>query len=160
MKYGKIINTKIGVLSLIEENNKIIAIEIGKKIEKEEVTLKETPLLQETQKQLIEYLEGNREKFAIPFNPKGTKFMKEVWTALQEIPYGEVRTYGQIAKKVGSPKAARAVGMANHRNPIPILIPCHRVIGTSGKLVGYACGLEIKQFLLDLEQKNKTKKRG
>lgn len=160
MKYGITINTKIGVLSLIEEDNKIMAIEIGKKMEQEEFVVKETPLLQETQKQVIEYLEGNRKNFTIPFSLKGTKFMKAVWTALQEIPYGEVRNYGQIAKKVGNPKAARAVGMANHRNPLPILIPCHRVIGTSGKLVGYACGLEIKQFLLELEQKNKTRKRG
>ena len=112
---------------------------------------KETPLLKETGKQLLEYLEGKRKNFTVPLNPKGTKFMKEVWTALQEIPYGETRTYGQIAQRIGKPKAARGIGMANHRNPIPIIIPCHRVIGSNGKLVGYALGMEKKEFLLMLE---------
>lgn len=150
MKYIKQIHTKLGNIAIIEEDNKIIAIEINKKIE-EEMVQKETPLLKETEKQLLEYLEGRRKTFTVPLNPKGTKFMKQVWTALQEIPYGEVRTYGQIAQTVGKPKAARAVGMANHRNPIPIIIPCHRVIGSNGKLVGYALGIEMKEFLLKLE---------
>lgn len=150
MKYIKQIYTKLGNIAIIEEDNKIIAIEINKKIE-EEMVQKETPLLKETEKQLLEYLEGRRKTFDVPLNPKGTKFMKQVWTALQEIPYGEVRTYGQIAQTVGKPKAARAVGMANHRNPIPIIIPCHRVIGSNGKLVGYALGMDMKEFLLKLE---------
>ncbi len=151
MKYIKQIHTKLGNIAIVEENNKIITIEINKKIE-EEMAQKETPLLKETEKQLLEYLEGRRKTFTVPLNPKGTKFMKQVWTALQEIPYGEVRTYGQIAQTVGKPKAARAVGMANHRNPIPIIIPCHRVIGSNGKLVGYALGMEMKEFLLKLER--------
>lgn len=150
MKYIKQIYTKLGNTAIIEEDNKITAIEINKKIQ-EEMVQKETPLLKETEKQLLEYLEGRRKTFDVPLNPKGTKFMKQVWTALQEIPYGEVRTYGQIAQTVGKPKAARAVGMANHRNPIPIIIPCHRVIGSNGKLVGYALGMEMKEFLLKLE---------
>ena len=151
MKYIKQIHTKLGNIAIVEENNKIITIEINKKIE-EEMAQKETPLLKETEKQLLEYLEGRRKTFTVPLNPKGTKFMKQVWTALQEIPYGEVRTYGQIAQTVGKPKAARAVGMANHINPIPIIIPCHRVIGSNGKLVGYALGMEMKEFLLKLER--------
>lgn len=150
MKYVKDTNTKIGNIAIIEEDGKIMAIKINKKIEGDMVQI-ETPLLKETEKQLLEYLEGKRKIFTVPLNPKGTKFMKEVWTALQEIPYGEVRTYGQIAKKIGNPKAARAVGMANHRNPIPIIIPCHRVIGSNNKLVGYALGMEMKKFLLNLE---------
>ena len=150
MKYIKQIHTKLGNIAIIEEDNKITAIEINKKIQ-EEMVQKETPLLKEIEKQLLEYLEGRRKTFDVPLNTKGTKFMKQVWTALQEIPYGEVRTYGQIAQTVGKPKAARAVGMANHRNPIPIIIPCHRVIGSNGKLVGYALGMEMKEFLLKLE---------
>ena len=150
MKYVKYTNTKIGNMAIIEENNKIIAIEINQPI-KEDIIQKDTPLLKETEKQLLEYLEGKRKVFDVPLNPKGTKFMKEVWTALQEIPYGQTRTYGQIAKRIGKPKAARAVGMANHRNPIPIITPCHRVIGSNGKLVGYALGMEMKEFLLTLE---------
>lgn len=150
MKYVKYTNTKIGNMAIIEEDNKIIAIEINQEI-RENIMQKETPLLKETGKQLLEYLEGKRKNFTVPLNPKGTKFMKEVWTALQEIPYGETRTYGQIAQRIGKPKAARAVGMANHRNPIPIIIPCHRVIGSNGKLVGYALGMKMKKFLLMLE---------
>ena len=80
--------------------------------------------------------------------------MKKVWKALQEIPYGETRTYKQIAEKIGNPKAVRAVGMANNKNKIPIIIPCHRVIGSNGKLIGYALGLDKKQWLLDLEKNN------
>ena len=137
-------------MAIIEENNSIIEIQMNKKIE-EQISQKDTPLLKETEKQLLEYLEGKRKAFDVPLNPKGTKFMKEVWTALQEIPYGQTRTYGQIAKRIGKPKAARAVGMANHRNPIPIITPCHRVIGSNGKLVGYALGMEMKEFLLTLE---------
>ena len=150
MKYVKYTNTKIGNMAIIEEYNKIIAIEINQPI-KEDIIQKDTPLLKETEKQLLEYLEGKRKLFDVPLNPKGTKFMKEVWTALQEIPYGETKTYGQIAQRIGKPKAARAIGMANHRNPIPIIIPCHRVIGSNGKLVGYALGMEKKEFLLMLE---------
>ncbi len=150
MKYVKYTNTKIGNMAIIEEDNKMIEIQINQEI-KEHILQKDTPLLKEAEKQLLEYLEGKRKAFDVPLNPKGTKFMQEVWTALQEIPYGETRTYGQIAQIIGKPKAARAVGMANHRNPIPIIIPCHRVIGSNGKLVGYGLGMEKKEFLLTLE---------
>lgn len=152
MKYIKYMNTKVGSIAIIEEDNQIIEIQINQKVESDIVS-KDTPLLNETQKQLKEYFEGKRKNFDVPLNPKGTKFMKEVWTALQNIPYGEVRTYGQIAQEVGNPKASRAVGMANHRNPIPIIIPCHRVIGSNGKLVGYALGMEMKEYLLEWEKK-------
>ncbi len=153
MKYIKYSNTKIGKIAILEEDKQIIAIQINKEIQ-DNVVPKDTPLLKEAQKQLEEYFTGKRRTFDLPLNPKGTKFMKEVWKVLQEIAYGETKTYGEIAEKVGNPKAARAVGMANHKNPIPIIIPCHRVIGSNGKLVGYALGMDKKQYLLEWEKQN------
>ena len=107
--------------------------------------------LAEAEKQLAEYFAGSRRGFDLPLSPKGSEFQKRVWKALCDIPYGETRSYQEIAEAVGNAKAARAVGLANNRNPIVILIPCHRVIGKSGKLTGYAGGLDRKQFLLKLE---------
>lgn len=104
--------------------------------------------------ELDEYLAGERRIFTIPVQPSGTEFQKKVWRALCRIPYGETRSYGQIARAVGNPKACRAVGMANNRNPISIVIPCHRVIGADGSLTGYGGGLKIKEKLLELERKN------
>lgn len=105
--------------------------------------------------QIAEYLAGSRQSFDFPLSPKGTPFQNTVWNRLLTIPYGQTRTYGQIAAAIGSPKAARAVGQAVNRNPIWIVIPCHRIIGVGGKLTGYAGGLELKQQLLDLEQLHK-----
>ena len=153
MKFVKIINTKIGKISIVEEAEKIIEIRINEELEKDFI-LKDTKLLNDVAKQLEEYFCGARKNFDVPLNPKGTHFMKKVWTSLLKIPYGEVRTYKQIAEKIGNPKAARAVGMANNKNPIPIIIPCHRVIGSNGNLIGYALGLDMKKFLLELEKKN------
>lgn len=113
---------------------------------------KETELIQEAGNQLEEYLTGRRRQFDLPLAPKGTEFQKAVWNALLEIPYGETRSYKQIAEQIGNPKAMRAVGLANNRNPIVIMIPCHRVIGTDGRLVGYGGGVELKQKLLLLER--------
>ena len=101
--------------------------------------------------QINEYLQGTRKTFDLPFQLNGTDFQKSVWNALCQIPYGETRSYQQIADTIGNPKAVRAVGMANNKNPLPIIIPCHRVIGKNGKLVGYAGGIEIKTKLLELE---------
>lgn len=111
----------------------------------------ETPFMQRVHSQLEEYFCGRRRKFEIPCKLSGTIFQKKVWKALDNIPYGETRSYRDIAEAVDSPKSCRAVGMANHNNPIPIIIPCHRVIGANGKMVGYGGGLEIKKTLLDLE---------
>jgi len=111
----------------------------------------DTPLIKETVKQLDEYFSGKRRDFNLPLVLHGTDFQVKVWNALRQIPYGETCTYGEIARMIGSPKACRAVGMANNRNPIPVIIPCHRVIGSNGSLTGYAGGLEIKQKLLNLE---------
>lgn len=114
--------------------------------------LNETPLIRKAAEQLMEYLAGKRKAFDLPLEPEGTPFQKAVWKALTGIPYGKTRTYKDIAESIGNPKACRAVGMANNKNPIAILIPCHRVIGAGGKLVGYAGGLDIKKKLLDLEK--------
>lgn len=102
--------------------------------------------------QLEEYFAGQRQAFNLPLAPSGTEFQRRVWAALAEIPYGETRSYGQIATAIGRPGASRAVGMANGRNPVSIVVPCHRVVGASGSLTGYAGGAERKQFLLDLER--------
>jgi len=112
----------------------------------------ETPLIQKAAAQIKEYLEGKRKQFKLPLVLHGTEFQMAVWQALQKIPYGETRSYKEIAASIGRPKAVRAVGMANNRNPISIIIPCHRVIGHDGKLVGYGGGLPLKQFLLELER--------
>ena len=112
---------------------------------------RDTPLLRDAEAQLHQYLAGERTRFEVPLAPAGTPFQQAVWEELQRIPYGETRTYGQIAAAVGNPKACRAVGMANNRNPIGIMIPCHRVVGSNGSLVGYATGLDHKRQLLDIE---------
>lgn len=151
--YRKIIDSPIGKIEIIEENDKITEINILKNIKTNSIRQENTELLTKTEKQLKEYFKGKRTEFTIPLNPKGTNFMKRVWNELINIPYGEVRTYKEIAKKIGNENASRAVGMANHKNPIPIIIPCHRVIGSNNKLVGYALGLDIKQYLLNLERK-------
>lgn len=110
------------------------------------------PVLVETQRQLEEYFAGKRKSFSIPLDMRGTRFQKDVWEALLAIPYGETRSYGQLAKQLGKPRATRAVGAANGRNPVSIIVPCHRVIGSSGKLTGFAGGLEAKAHLLSLER--------
>lgn len=102
--------------------------------------------------QLGEYFAGERTSFDLPLAPTGTDFQQRVWAALRTIPYGETWSYGRLAEAVGQPGAARAVGLANGRNPISIVVPCHRVVGSSGKLTGYAGGVERKAFLLDLER--------
>lgn len=118
-----------------------------------------TPLLDEAARQLTEYFAGKRRIFDLPLNPQGTPFQKRVWNALCDIPYGETRSYGDIARAAGSPKGFRAVGMANHRNPISIIIPCHRVVGSDGSLTGYGGGLHIKEYLLALEKGGPEKMR-
>jgi len=117
--------------------------------------LQQTPLLQRAAAQLREYFDGKRTEFDLPISCVGTEFQMSVWQALQEIPYGKTCSYKDIAEKIGNPKACRAVGLANNRNPISIIVPCHRVVGHSGKLVGYGGGLLIKEYLLELEQRTK-----
>ena len=109
--------------------------------------------LQETIRQLRAYFAGELETFELPLAPEGTVFQRAVWRQLCDIPFGETISYGELAKRVGNPKASRAVGAANGQNPIPVVIPCHRVIGSDGKLTGFGGGLPIKEKLLALEQR-------
>ena len=120
--------------------------------------IKETTLIKKAASQLFEYLNGKRRDFNLPLLKEGTDFQISVWNELLKIPYGETRSYKDIAIAINNEKAVRAVGMANNRNKIPIFIPCHRVIGSKKKLVGYGGGLEIKEFLLNLEKRNSLKK--
>ncbi|HOP51816.1 MAG: methylated-DNA--[protein]-cysteine S-methyltransferase [Thermovirgaceae bacterium] len=113
-----------------------------------------TPLLAEAFGQLDLYLEGKLQRFSLPLRPEGTEFMKRVWRELLKVPYGRTTTYRELAVAAGSPGGSRAAGMANAKNPIAIFIPCHRVIGSNGKLVGFGGGLELKSWLLDLEARN------
>lgn len=111
----------------------------------------EGPLLSRGRGELLEYLAGRRRDFDLPLAPRGTPFQRRVWAALADIPYGTAITYGELARRVGCPRGSRAVGQANHRNPLPIFLPCHRVVGANGKLTGYGGGLELKAWLLRLE---------
>lgn len=149
MALGKYIETEIGRLYLAEENGFIVMLTSGQAPETD--TLGESPLLTQAAVEVAEYLTGKRREFKIPVKAKGTPFQEKVWAALQRIPFGETRSYGQMAREVGSPKGARAVGMACNRNPVLLLIPCHRVVGSTGKLVGFAAGLPTKEWLLRLE---------
>ncbi|TDY22053.1 methylated-DNA-[protein]-cysteine S-methyltransferase [Paraburkholderia sp. BL6665CI2N2] len=115
---------------------------------------KDDPILTNAERQLTEYFAGTRERFDLALDFSGTEFQKKVWSALLSIPYGETRTYGDIAKQIGQPTAVRAVGAANGRNPVSIIAPCHRVIGSSGQLTGFAGGLSAKEALLTLEGAN------
>lgn len=148
--------TKIGEIGIGEKHGAIVRVTFGREMGglPPDFEMVETPLLKLAAVEILEYLAGKRKKFDVPLAPEGTPFQKSVWTALQTIPYGETATYGEIAVKVGNPKAARAIGRANHDNPIAILIPCHRVVGANGKLTGYAAGLEIKKALLEIEKEN------
>lgn len=148
-KYVYYYTTLIGKVGIAEDGIGITDVFLGEKaIEAEE---KETQLIKETAKQLEEYFRGEREQFTLKLNPRGTSFQQSVWKELLQIPYGETRSYKQVAERIGNPSASRAVGMANNKNPIFIIVPCHRVIGATGKLVGYGGGLDIKEKLLGLE---------
>ncbi len=144
----------IGRLGIAEENGKLTAVfREQEKVEiPESFRIQETELLKKTDLQLREYFSGKRKEFSLPFVLKGTEFQKRVWRALLTISFGKTASYQEIAEAVGSPRAFRAVGQANHYNPISIIVPCHRVIGKSGKLVGYGGGLEMKEYLLQLEK--------
>ncbi|MFV0626378.1 MAG: methylated-DNA--[protein]-cysteine S-methyltransferase [Alphaproteobacteria bacterium] len=145
----------IGKLWLCEEEGSLTALSFSKTKIPLQVQERETPILVEAKKQLNEYFAEKREKFDLPIKFKGTSFQQKVWKALCQVPYGQTASYKEIAQNIQNEKACRAVGMANNKNPIAIIVPCHRIIGTNGKLVGYAGGLEIKQKLLELERKRK-----
>ncbi|WP_251621801.1 methylated-DNA--[protein]-cysteine S-methyltransferase [Odoribacter lunatus] len=143
----------IGKFGLQESNDVLTRIWVGTNISliPEDYELRETPLLQEAYRQLDAYFKRELRRFDIPYHTEGTPFQQKVWQALADIPYGTTITYGELARRVGNTKACRAVGLANGRNPLPILLPCHRVIGSNGKLTGYTGGLHIKTTLLQIE---------
>jgi len=143
--------TPIGRLQIFADSEYITRISFFEKKTQNAIE-KETFLIQKMRSELDEYFNGKRKSFEVPVKPSGTSFQQSVWKALQEIPYGETRSYKQIAEMIGKPTACRAVGMANNRNPIPVVIPCHRVIGANGDLIGYAGGLEVKINLLEIEK--------
>lgn len=140
--------SNVGEITVTSDENYIKAVHFGRS----EYKTKLTPLISEAVNQLREYFKGDRKIFTVPLNPDGTDFQQKVWKALTEIPYGQTISYGEIAEKIGKPRGARAVGNANNKNPIAIMIPCHRVIGANGSLTGYAAGLNIKKQLLSLEK--------
>lgn len=145
--------TDLGHIGIAENDDRITHLFFDcEQFPHEDYDVAETPVLKEAGRQLMEYFEGVRKEFELPLAPTGTEFMLRVWNALLEIPYGETRSYKEIAAAAGNCKAVRAVGMANNRNPISIFIPCHRVIGSNGALVGYGGGLDKKIFLLELEK--------
>jgi methylated-DNA-[protein]-cysteine S-methyltransferase len=147
-------NTEIGRIGIIENGKAVTHLLWNEELPPYECREQETELTKAAAKELVEYLKGKKKQFSIPLEPSGTDFRKKVWNALIKIPYGSTMSYMQIASVVGSPKACRAVGSANHHNPIPIFIPCHRVIGANGSLTGFGGGIDLKKKLLDLEKEN------
>ena len=149
-------NKYLGLIAIIEEKDGISAIEIlrDKKIREDLLKNKnESQLTKECKRQLEEYFTGKRKEFNIKLDIVGTDFQISAWKAMQKIPYGKTISYSEEAKMIGNEKAVRAVGAANGKNKIPIIIPCHRVVGKNGKLVGYTGGLDIKEYLLNLEKR-------
>lgn len=154
MEHAFLYESLLGKVLIAEDGQgitKLGLVELEDEINFNKYNFIQTDLLREAASQFREYLEGKRRIFTVQLNPKGTSFQRKVWEELCRIPYGETRSYKQIAVAIGNPKACRAVGMANHYNPIMCMIPCHRVIGSDKKLVGYAGGLHIKEQLLTLE---------
>lgn len=143
--------TIIGYLTISADEQGITDVSFGKRNPVHAVC-QETPVIKQAVSELQEYLEGRRREFTVPLHPQGTDFQLRVWQVLRTIPYGKTWSYKQVATAAGNPNASRAVGMANNRNPIAIIIPCHRVIGANGRLVGYAGGLDVKEKLLEIEQ--------
>lgn len=148
-------DTVIGKICIAETDGCISHVHFGADAPLADADLWQSPLLREANSQLQAYFSGKLHTFDLPLNPVGTAFRQSVWLALRAIAYGETRSYGAVAASLGNPKAARAVGLANNKNPIAIIIPCHRVIGADGRLVGYAGGLGIKEYLLNLEARHR-----
>ena len=154
----KTMKSPVGELKLIASDKGLVAV-LWKNEKPNRVPLSELqennrhPILLKTEQQLNEYFTGKRTTFSIALDMRGTRFQNDVWNALLAIPFGETRSYGQLATQLGKPQASRAVGAANGRNPVSIIVPCHRVIGSSGKLTGFAGGLDTKAYLLSLEKR-------
>ncbi len=144
--------TPLGKITLIEDNGFITHLLFAESTSSIDCAYQKSDLLDKANTQLQEYFSGERTTFDLPLRPEGTEFMHAVWQALVDIPYGTTVSYKDIAKKIDRPKAYRAVGMANNRNPLPIFIPCHRVIAANGTMCGYGAGIPIKEYLLRLER--------
>ncbi len=153
MKYFWHQKIKNHIFTITADETSVLELKFGK-IEPDGAEYQKTPIIQNTIKELEEYFDGNRQDFDIKLAPQGTEFQKLVWNNLRKIPYGQTISYKQLAEMAGNPKASRAVGMANNKNPIAIIVPCHRVIGSNGNLTGYAGGLDLKKELLELEKNN------
>lgn len=153
--YRKIIDSSVGALTLVSSDTSLIAIlwenDDPDRVRLDAAVEHDHPILVEAANQLRAYFDGRLTEFTVPLEFRGTEFQKRVWAALLTIPYGETRSYGEIAHQIGRPTASRAVGAANGRNPVSIIAPCHRVIGSSGALTGFAGGLAAKRLLLALE---------
>ena len=143
----KLVASDKGLVAILWENDRPHRVRLSEMVENEK-----HPVLIATEQQLGEYFAGKRKTFSVALDMRGTRFQKDVWEALLAIPFGETRSYGQLAKQLGNPRATRAAGAANGRYPVSIIVPCHRVIGSSGKLTGFAGGLETKAHLLSLEK--------
>jgi len=155
MKYYYIYKFKLCTLGIAEKEGTISNVFFENSKPPAGYEKSETPLIKKAAQQLIEYFNKKRKVFDLPLSFHGTAFKVKVWETIHTIPYGETRSYGEIAAMINNPRASQAVGRANHTNQIAIIVPCHRVIGHDGSLVGYAGGLELKQKLLDLEKSTK-----
>ena len=148
--------SELGMIYIEDNGEAITKVYFGKVYSPENTNFLKSELSQEAVRQLEDYLSGKRRVFNLPLAPIGSEFQQKVWNALQAIPYGETRSYKEVAEYIQQPKASRAVGMANNKNPIMIFIPCHRVIGANGDLIGYAGGLDIKEKLLNIENSGRV----
>lgn len=144
-------STPVGTLLIVEEAGALVRLDFCP--DPGSAAPAKTPFIREVTRQLEEYFAGRRKNFDLPLLLRGTPFQQSVWQALREIPYGQTRSYKEIAEKIGRPAAVRAVGQANHTNPVAIVVPCHRVVGADGSLTGYAGGLWIKEYLLEMEKR-------
>lgn len=152
MESKAVYDSEIGKIEITCDEDSVTRIAIVQELSN---NYEKTALTDEAYEQISEYLNGRRQKFDFKYKLIGTQFQRKVWEELTKIPYGETRSYKEIAEAIESPSAARAVGMANNKNPIMIAVPCHRVIGADGKMVGYAAGIAVKSHLLKLEADNK-----
>jgi len=152
MKHVYFYKTSIGEIGIAAIGNKISNVFINEESVMEKMVVQETTTIKDAYFQLIEYLNGSRKIFELEYIFNATEFRKTVWSKLLEIPYGKTISYKRLAENVGNPKASRAVGNANGKNPIPIFVPCHRVVKNDGKLGGYSLGLELKETLLHIEK--------
>lgn len=154
MLHYKTMNSPIGKITLVASDEALVALYVNDELMPKKEFAKfnqDNKILVKAEQQLNEYFEGRRKNFDLPLNPEGTAFQNKAWTALSKIPYGEIWSYGKQANYLKAPNAQRAVGGANGKNPIPVIIPCHRVIGSTGKLTGFSGGMSMKIFLLKLE---------